>query len=403
VSTLDETARIEAPHLDIDPFSEAFLSFPYKYHARLRDAGPVVWLEKYAIYAMARYKEVSESLKNWQTFCSGRGVGLSDFAKEGPWRPPSLLLETDPPVHEKTREIVARTITVAALNALRPTWEHIAESLIEALVARGSFDVVTELAEVFPLRVFPDAVGIRTDGRENLLPYGSLVFNAFGPRNWLTKEAMAKAQPVTRWVAETCKRTHLESTGFGMGIFSAVDSGEITEEEGERLVRSFLTAGLDTTVNGIANMVAAFATNPDQWQLLKSSPGLCRRAFDEVLRWDSPVQTFFRTTTRETSVEGCTLPEGSKVLLFLAAANHDPRHWEDAERFNLQRRVLAHVGFGAGIHGCVGQAVARIEADVILKSLLSRVKSIEVAGEPRRRLNNTLHAWATFPVRIKPN
>jgi cytochrome P450 len=400
---MDDSACIEVPHLDVDPFSEAFLSDPYRYHARLRDAGPVVWLEKYAIYAMARYKEVSESLKNWQTFCSGRGVGLSDFAKEEPWRPASLLLETDPPVHEKTREIVARTITVASLNALRPKWESIADSLVEGLVAQGSFDAVTELAEIFPLRVFPDAVGIRTAGRENLLPYGSLAFNAFGPRNWLTEDAMAKAEPVKRWVAESCKRAHLNPGGFGMSIFSAVDSAEITEEEAERLVRSFLTAGLDTTVNGIANMIAAFATNPEQWRLIKSSPGLSRRAFDEVLRWDSPVQTFFRTTTRETSVAACTLPEGSKVLLFLAAANRDPRHWEDAERFNLQRRVLAHVGFGAGIHACVGQAVARIEAELILKALVSRVDSIEVAGEPQRRLNNTLHAWATFPVRIKPN
>ncbi len=403
MSAADHDARTEIPHLDVDPFSEGFLSHPYRYHERLRDAGPVVWLDKYKIYAMARYKEVSETLKNWQMFCSGRGVGLSDFAKEEPWRPPSLLLETDPPMHEKTREIVAKTITVAALNALRPKWESIAESLVETLVARGGFDAVTELAEVFPLRVFPDAVGIRADGRENLLPYGSLAFNAFGPRNWLTEEAMAKAQPVTRWVAESCKRTHLNPSGFGMGIFSAVDSGQITEEEGERLVRSFLTAGLDTTVNGIANMVAAFATNPDQWQLLKSSPGLCRRAFDEVLRWDSPVQTFFRTTTQDTSVAQCRLPEGSKILLFLAAANHDPRHWEDADRFNLQRRVLAHVGFGAGIHACVGQAVARIEAELILKALLNRVDTMEVAGEPHRRLNNTLHAWATFPVRIKAN
>jgi 4-methoxybenzoate monooxygenase (O-demethylating) len=396
----DRLMRSNAPSLDLDPFSEEFLSSPYSYHGQLRDTGSVVWLSKYEIFAMARFSEVSESLKDWQTFCSGRGVGLTDFAKEKPWRPPSLLLETDPPFHEKTREIVGGTVTVSSLNALRPQWEVIADSLVEALVARRSFDAVTDLAEIYPLQVFPDAVGIRSDGRENLLPYGSLVFNAFGPQNWLTRQAMARSEPIMKWVAESCRRTNLSQGGFGVAIFAAADRGEITENEAERLVRSFLTAGLDTTVNGIANMIAAFATHPEQWQFLKDNPANARRAFDEVLRWDSTVQTFFRTTTREVSISGVTLPEGSKVILFLAAANHDPRRWDQPERFDLRRKVLAHVGFGEGIHRCIGQAVARIEAELILKALLKRVERIELSGEPCRKLNNTLHSWAKLPVRV---
>src|SRR5450755_3457699 len=110
-----------APTLMTNPFDEAFLADPYAHHDALRDAGPVVWLDSIGVYGMARYAEVQATLKDHGSFCSARGVGLSDFAKEEPWRPPSLLLEVDPPVHEKTREIVARTITVATLNALRPT------------------------------------------------------------------------------------------------------------------------------------------------------------------------------------------------------------------------------------------------------------------------------------------
>ena len=387
--------------VDLDPFSETFLAHPYSFHEELRERGPVLWLNRYGIYAMARYKEVNDALKDWQTFASGRGVGLADFAKEPPWRPPSLLLETDPPMHDKTRAIVGRTLNATSLNALRPRWGLIADELVDTLVAGGTFDAVVDLAEVYPLRVFPDAVGLQANGRENLLPYGALAFNAFGPRNWLTLEAIAKAEPVVQWVTESCKRGNLAPGGFGRGIFAAVDAGEITEDEAERLVRSFLTAGVDTTVNGIANMVAAFATHPDQWQILKDNPGIARRAFDEVLRWDSTVQTFFRTTTREVMVADTVIPEGSKVLLFLAAANHDPRQWENPEKFDLQRRVLAHVGFGAGVHACVGQGVARIEAELVLKALLNKVDRIEPAGKPRRRLNNTLHAWATLPVQVR--
>lgn len=396
----DLVARSEVPNLDIDPFSEEFLSHPYHFHEQLRDAGPLVWLTRYQLFAMARYREVNEALKDWKTFCSGRGVGLADFRKEVPWRPPSLLLETDPPIHDKTRSIVGRAINAKSLNALRPIWESIANDLIDTLVARGSFDAVPELAEVYPLRVFPDAVGIQPHGRENLLPYGALAFNAFGPRNWLTTEAMASAKPVIQWVADSCKRINLQSGGFGMDVFAAADAGEITEDEAERLVRSFLTAGVDTTVNGLANLIAACATHPGQWQLLKQDPGLWRRAFDEALRWDSTVQTFFRTATRDVEVAGALIPEGSKVLLFLAAANRDPRQWESPEKFDLQRRVVAHVAFGAGIHACVGQGVARIEAELVLKALLRKVDRIELVGEPRRRLNNTLHAWGSLPVRV---
>jgi cytochrome P450 len=394
-------ANVDAPVVDLDPFDDDFLRDPYAHHDALRDPGPVVWLDRYGIFGMARHKQVSAALKDWKTFCSGRGVGLSDFAVESPWRPPSLLLEADPPLHDRTRAVVSPILSVATLQALRPQWEMLAESLIESLVKRETFDAVSDLAEVFPLQVFPDAVGVQEHGRENLLPYGALAFNAFGPRNRLTEEAMARAAPVAAWVAESCKRANLRPGGFGMAVFDAADHGAITEDEAERLVRSFLTAGVDTTVNGIGNMIAALATHADQWRQLREKPELSRRAFEEALRWDSPVQTFFRTTTRAVEIEGVVLPEGSKVLLFLAAANRDPRQWENPDRFDLNRRTLGHVGFGAGIHACVGQAVARQELELVLNALVRRVARIELAGEPRRRLNNTLHAWGTFPVRVQ--
>jgi cytochrome P450 len=114
------------------------------------------------------------------------------------------------------------------------------------------------------------------------------------------------------------------------------------------------------------------------------------------------VQTFFRTTTRDIAVADVTIPEGSKVLLFLAAANRDPRKWADPDRFDIDRMASGHVGFGFGIHQCLGQMVARQEAELVLEALLARVKSIRLAGAPMRRLNNTLHAIASLPVEVEP-
>jgi 4-methoxybenzoate monooxygenase (O-demethylating) len=185
-------------------------------------------------------------------------------------------------------------------------------------------------------------------------------------------------------------------------VYEAADTGECTSEEAERLVRSFLSAGVDTTVNGISHMILALATHPDQWERLRAEPGLAKRAFEESLRWDSTVQTFFRTTARDVTVEGTSIPEGSKVLLFLAAANRDPRRWEAPDRYDLSRATSGHVGFGFGIHQCLGQMVARLEGELVLEALIPRVREIRLAGEPERRLNNTLHAIASLPVEIEP-
>jgi cytochrome P450 len=228
-----------------------------------------------------------------------------------------------------------------------------------------------------------------------------MVFNSFGPRNDLFERAMANAGPVRDWIMSKCSRAALASDGLGMQIFQAVDSGELDEAEAGMLVRSFLSAGIDTTVYGLGNALWCFATNPEQWTILRDNPQLVRGAFEEVLRFEAPVQTFFRTTTRDVDVGGVRLGEGEKVLLFLAAANRDPRRWDNADRFDVRRRATGHMTFGTGIHGCVGQAVARLESEAIFGALAKRVAALELTGEPTRRLNNTLRGLDTLPLRIK--
>lgn len=390
------------PVIDIDPFGDDFLADPYAHHAELRDAGPVFWLERYGIFGMARHAEVSAALQDWQTYSSARGVGLADFAKESPWRPPSLLLEADPPAHGTARRIVNQVVTIAALREARADWTAKAERLVDALVVRRRFDAVKDLAEVFPLSVFPDTIGIQRDGRENLVPYASATFNAFGPRNALFEETARAAAHAIDWINDSCRKENLAPDGWGMKVHAFADTGECSRDEAERLVRSFLTAGLDTTINGIGNLLHAFARNPDQWHLLRAEPTLRKRAFEEALRWDSTVQTFFRTTTRAVDIGDETIPEGSKVLLFLASANRDPRRWADPERFDITRVASGHVGFGFGIHQCLGQMVARQEAEIVLEVMASRIAEIRPAGRAELRLNNTLHALASLPVEVVP-
>jgi 4-methoxybenzoate monooxygenase (O-demethylating) len=393
---------VSHPVCSVDPFSHAFLHDPYPQHEAMREAGPVVWLEQYGIWAMARHQEVRDALTDWQTYCSSAGVGLSDFRKEPPWRPPSIILEADPPLHTRTRAVLTRILSPAAIKTLRETFEREAESLVARLVEQREFDGIADLAEPYPLKVFPDAVGLSEQGRENLLPYGSLVFNSFGPRNDLFESAMANAGPVRDWIMSKCSRAALAPGGLGMQIFEAVDSGELTETEAGMLVRSFLSAGIDTTVYGLGNALHCFASYPEQWSILRENPALIRGSFEEVLRFEAPVQTFFRTTTRAVDVAGVRMGDGEKVLLFLAAANRDPRRWDKPDMFDVRRRAAGHMTFGTGIHGCVGQAVARLESEAIFAALAKRVASFELTGEPTRRLNNTLRGLDTLPLRVVP-
>lgn len=390
------------PTSDIDPFCAEFFEDPFPAHEALRELGPVVRMTRYGIHAVARYAEVHTVLTDWQRFCSSRGVGLTDFAKEPAWRPKSLVLETDPPLHDRTRKVLNRVLSAAVIRDLRERFAADAEALIDELVERGSFDAVTDLAEAYPLTVFPDAMGMSRENRRYLLPYGNMVFNSFGPRNEFFATAIADAEPVLAWLQEQMQRHSFVPGSFGAIIHEAADTGELTPEETPIVARSLLTAGVDTTVSGIGAAVFCLARFPGEFQKLRADPSLARATFEEAVRYETPVQTFLRTTTEEVELGGTPIGEGEKVLMFLGAANRDPRQWERPNDYDITRKTIGHVGFGSGIHQCVGQLLARLEGECILGALARKVSSIEITGPAKRRYNNTLRGLASLPVTVRP-
>jgi len=391
------------PELDFDPYAPEVLLDPYLMHQALREAGPVVRLKPYpSLVACARHEQVHAVLNDHATFISGAGVGLSNFNREAPFRPRSLILEADPPLHTQTRAVLSRILSPKTVTQIRAGFAAEAEALIERCVAQGEIDGIGDLAQPYPLKVFPDAVGVEPDGRENLLLYGDMVFNSMGPRNELLARSTERVGPVTEWIMAHCQREHLRPGGFGDQIWQAADAGEITHEQAPLLVRSFLSAGVDTTINGLGNALFALAHHPDEYARLHADPALARPAFEEALRWESTAQTFYRTAAKDTEIAGVPVAADTKVLCLLASANRDPRRWPDPDRYDIGRRPSGHMAFGSGIHGCVGQAIARLEGEVVLTALARRVKRIEVRGPHTRRLNNTLRALGTLPLRLVP-
>ena len=365
----------------------------------MREAGPIVWLEKYEAYAAARHAEVRQILNDPATFCSRRGVGLSDFQREKPWRPPSLVLERDPPEHDRARAVLNRALSATVMRSLRTRFAEAAEELAQTLARQGRFDAIADCAEVYPMMVMPDAVGLSKSGREHLLPYAATVFNMFGPDNELRRAAVAQMAPHVEWISAQCRRELLADDGIGAMIHAGADAGEVTREEAELLVRSLLSAGFDTTVHGLGAAMRSLAHNPDQFAALRADPSKARAAFEEAIRLETPVQAFFRTTIRAVDFGGATIPEGEKVLVLFAAANRDPRKWRDPDRYDIDRPTAGHVAFGAGVHMCVGQLLARLEGETLLAALARALVRIEPDGEATPLLNNTLRGWTRLPVR----
>lgn len=389
---------VSYPVSDIDPFSDDYILDPYRSHDLLRESGSIVWLERWNVWATGRFAEVKRILGDPQTFCSGAGVGLSNFRTEKPWRTPSLLLETDPPAHTGNRAIISRVLSPASLRSLRSRFEEAAIRMIEPLVGGEDFDAVPTLAEAFPLQVFADAVGVPKDGREHLVSYGNMVFNTLGPRNVLFESAMSNAEAVIEWISHSCRRDVLTSDGLGAQIYDAADQGAVSEQDAALIVRSFLSAGIDTTTNAIGNALYCFASYPDQWGFVRNDPSFARTAFEEVMRFESPFQTFFRTATQDVEIGGVAIKAGQKILLSLGSANRDPRQWPEPDHFDVRRRTLGHVGFGFGIHGCVGQMIARLEVECVLAELARQTARIKLAGPPTRQAHNTLRGFQSLPV-----
>jgi cytochrome P450 len=247
----------------LDPFSAEFRADPFAAYAELRATGPIVWLEQYGIWVVQHHAQVKDVLTDWRRFSNAGGGGLTNYFKEPNWRQPSIILEVDPPEHERTRKVMMRVINANAIKSLRGGFEAVARRLVDAALAQGEIEAISQLVQPFPLTVFPDAVGMPPLDRDIMLVYGGMVFGAFGPRTAWYDQLMERAEEVSAWIDAHCARAALTDDGLGAGIYAAADAGEITHDEARLLVRSFLSAGVDTTIDSIGLALRALASIPN--------------------------------------------------------------------------------------------------------------------------------------------
>jgi len=402
-------ARSIGVAIDDDLFSRESVLNARAVDDRVRELAPVVWLNRENVAILARWEHVSEGLRDWESFSN----------TSRPWHDPNsvrpeILLTDDPPKHGRVRAIVATALSPRTLKVMAEHFNQIADRQVEALMARSgeAVDAVADITAPFVHQVLPDVIGMPDKGREQMSAFGHAVWATMGPMNALFEEAMTGAEPLLEWAGWACARENLNPDSLGMQMYAAADRGEITEAEAHLLVMTILSAGADTTVITMANAIRAFSLFPDQWKALQSEPPLVRNAFDEALRWDSPSRMAGRIAMKDIEIEDTrsssgavaptkyVIPAGTRCGLMFAAANRDPRKWPDPARFDIRRDLKGHLGWGYGIHSCVGRTLAQLEADALLGALIRRVDRFEPAGEPEWWITTIGHGPAKLPIRF---
>jgi len=384
------------PVIDADIFSHESVRHARAVDDGIRELAPVVRLGREDIVVLGRFDHVSAGLADWRSFSS----------RSRPWHDassvrPEILLTDDPPRHTEVRLVIANALSPKALNHMAEAFAREAALVVDrVLESGGAIDAVSAICRPFVYKVLPDLLGLPEHGREHMEAFGHMVWATMGPMNALFHEAMTGSEPVLAWVEECCNREHLDPDGLGMAMFHAADRGEITHAEAKLLVGILLSAAADTTVMTLGTALRAFCEFPGQYQALREDPAKTRTAFDESLRWDAPSRMAGRITTRDVEIEEYVIPAGTRCGLLFAAANRDPRKWADPDRFDIGRNVRGQVGWGAGVHMCVGKTLAQLEADAMFRAMLPRIQRFEAAGEPEPWMTTIGHGPARLPVRV---
>ncbi len=385
------------PTYNVDFYSDEVIKDPFPHYAKMRALGPVVWLPHQEVYALPRYKEVSEVLRQPLLFTSSRGVSLNPKVN-------NILkgstLNSDPPIHDRTRAITAAPLLPGALKAVDQSIKEAANGLVDRLCARGSFDAISDFATYLPVTIVAELVGLPETGQENMLKWASATFNLFSNANQRALDAFDDLKDLAKFLQEYGHPDKLKPGGWAARIFKVGQAQGIPFETCAQLMRDYINPSLDTTISTTGQIIKLLADNQDQWQRLRENPSLIPNAVEEAVRLSTPIRAFSRYVAKDTAIAGIPIPQGQRVMVIYASANRDERKYTNPDQFDVSRDVHDHVGFGQGVHMCMGMHLAKLEMESLLEALVQRVERFELTGEPVVAMNNTIRAYSSLPVKV---
>ena len=396
-----------ATAVEFDPFSDEYFNDPSDVYRRLRDEAPVYHSERYGFYALSRFEDVVTAHRDWQGFSSAHGVDLSTLSQD-----PELIrsfrsiIMMDPPEHDRFRKLVSRVFTPRAVTSLEPMVREVVCTYLDRIDGAERFDVVTDFSAPFPVEIIARMLGVPEEMRQQLREWVDISLHREPGRMEPTPEgtraaadsgayyyrlaAEKRARPADDMLSRLAEVTVDRGDGVATGLDDAEIAGFATLLGG---------AGAETVTKLVANAVVLFSRHPDQWRKVVDDPGRVPRAVEEILRYLPPSQYQGRFSVQDRTFEGATIRAGHPVLLLTGAATRDPRAFDRPDDFDVDRPPNVAIGFGHGVHSCLGAALARMESRIAIEELTRRWRRLEVDEQGLRRVHmSNVAGYASVPV-----
>ena len=396
--------------LVFDPFSEEFFNGPWEIYRRMREEAPVYHNAEHDFYALSRHADVAAAFKDHETFSSAYGLDLA-MVKSGEPVPMKMIILMDPPEHRKMRSLVNKVFTPRQIAKLEPM---VVETIDRCFAAADAehFDVVQEFAAFFPVEVITRMLGVPEDRRQQVRQWVDTSLHREPGQIEMSPEGMQAIAEAMALYFELIQQRRADPQD---DMFTRLVQAEIEREDGQNEslddveIAGFATllggAGAETVTKLIGNAAVTFARNPEQWQKLLDDRSKIPAAVEELLRYEAPAQYNVRRSMKEVTLHGVTIPAGKPVFLLGGSANRDPEAFTDADAFDIDRdRTEAqNLGFGYGVHSCLGAALARMESAIALQRLLDFMPRYEVLWDQCQRVAmQNVAGWSHVPVRVLP-
>jgi len=402
-----------------NPLDPAFRLDPYPVYRRMLKEQPV-YLTPFGVYTFARYDDCLAILRDHRRWSSDEGRSPNYESERHAFRamlgPDAELIDDrdrpflflDPPDHTRLRRLVNLAFTPRAVEALRPRIQKIVDSLLDTLAGAGNMDVIADLAYPLPVIVICEMLGVPPEDQATFKVWSAELARSLEPTITLPPESMRRRVHASKesrdyfrgLVAD--RRKHLGSDILSALIAAEEEGDKLSEEELLSTCTLLLVAGHETTVNLIGNAMLQLVRHADQLEMLRAQPSLVSGAVEEVLRYDPPVQFDRRLALEDIEIGGVRVAEGQFVILLLGAANRDPAHFPDPDRFDITRNDDRHLSFGQGIHYCLGAPLARMEGAVALGTLTRRFRDFEITTDSLKYKEQIIiRGLESLPIRFK--
>ena len=397
-----------APELGYNPYSFAVHDDPYDTYRRLRDEAPAFWNPELRFWALSRFTDVLEGFRDFETYSSAGGIALENRRPIGQAMPDfQQMIELDPPEHTAFRSLVSRVFTGRRVADMEDEIRQIFDGYLDAVIARGSCDLVDDITSPYPMDVICSVLGVPEADRAGLRAHADRILIREDGSMAIPQEAADGMFGVLGYFIDDLPRRRVGEGSPGLVadlLDLEVDGRALSEQELLGFCVLFVIAGHETTTKMVANSIEILSRHPDQRDALVTDPTLIPGAVEEVLRFHNSTQYMHRTVTRDLELHGEQLHAGDSVLLLIGAANHDEREFgPTAEEFDITRRPDRHLAFGYGAHFCLGAALARMEGKVALEQIHRRIPDYVVDQDAKVRFHSSnVTGWTHLPITFTP-